>query len=234
MPKTLCGVLLLGLATLALGQQEEFIGVWESIRVEGGSAVTVRVEYEPDGQFELTIRSTTSREAFLQAGEDEGGEAGQDPGADLSFQILAGLFPDSLALAVDARGTWEVAGDSLFLDAQTSQTRFNGLEPAAFLDGLGRELARTLAATLGVAEADYPAFEEQVLTQFAAGAGAGFEEFSPDDIDLRGTYAFHDGVLAIADEEGEVTRWSKVTSSAVAAATWGAVKAGAGRSGLRP
>lgn len=112
MRKTLCGVLVLGLVTQVLGQQEEFIGIWENTRVEGGSAVTVRVEFEPDGRYELTIRSTTSREAFLQAGEEAGGEGGEDPGSDLTYQIYTQIFPDTLALSVDASGTWEIDGDS--------------------------------------------------------------------------------------------------------------------------
>lgn len=228
MSKTLCFVLAVGVAAPALAQKEMLIGTWEHFETDEDSVqLVMRVEFKADGQFALNFRSAFSAEEFMGEGEGEGeGEEPADVGAELSAQILAALLPDTLAISVTATGTWEADDKSLRLDAMTSELKVNDLGVQEFLTQLGKELARRMAEAFAVSEADYPAFEQQILQEFYSGAGAGFSEgFAADDLDLVGTYAFQEEVLSITDAEGEVTEWRRVVGSAVASTTWGEIKA---------
>lgn len=227
MRNTLYLFLMAGMALPAFAQREKLIGTWEHTGPfeEGGPPATSRVQFKDNGEFALNFTSSLAAEEFLGGSEGEGGEPA-DEGADLSAQIFAELFPDTLSISMTATGTWEADEQTLRLDATASQVRLNDLDPREFFIQLAKEMARSMAEAFEIAEADYPAFEQQMVENVLSGAGAGFDEFPTDDMDLVGSYTFgDDGVLLITDEEGETTDWHPRTVSAVEALSWGQLKA---------
>ncbi|MBI2504939.1 MAG: hypothetical protein HYW07_17110 [Candidatus Latescibacteria bacterium] len=226
--------LIAGMALPAFAQREKLIGTWEHIGAsdEEGPQLTTHVEFRDNGEFTLSFASTLSAEEFLGGGESEGEEP-KDEGAELSAQVFAELFPDTLSISITATGTWEADDQSLRLDATASQVRLNGLDPQEFFIQLAEEMARRMAEAFEITEADYSAFEQEITENVLSGAGAGVGEFSPDELDLVGTYAFGDnGVLLLTDEDGEITQWRNMLVSAVETLSWGQVK-GARPSALR-
>jgi hypothetical protein len=221
--------LIAGMALPAFAQREQLIGTWTSAGPFGeeGPPLVARAEFRDNGEFSLLFTSTLGAEEFLGGGEgEEEGEEPEDEGAALSAQIFAELLPDSLTIAMTATGTWEADGQALRLDATAGQVRLNGLEFREFLVQIAVEMARRMAEAFEVPEADYPDFEAQIVENVLSGAGAGFDEFSFDDMDLEGTYALgDDGSLLITDEEGETTTWHRSAISAVEAFSWGRLKA---------
>lgn len=222
--------LMAGMALPAFAQREKLIGTWISTGPfdEEGPPLTIRVEFRDNGEFTLNATSTLTAEELL-GGQGEGENEGEEPadeGAELSAQIFAELLPDTLSISMTATGTWEADDQVLRLDAIAGQMRLNGLDPQEFFIQLAGEMARRMAEAFEVAEADYPAFEQQIVENVLSGAGAGFGEFSADEMDLVGTYAFRDdGALLITDEEGETTDWYPSAVSAVEALSWGQLKA---------
>ena len=226
MRNTLYLFLMAGMALPAFAQREKLIGTWEhtGLLEDGGPPATSRVQLKDNGEFALSFTSSLAPEEFLGAGE--GGEPA-DEGADPSAQIFAELLPDTLAISVTATGTWAADAQTLQLDATASQVRLNGLDPQEFFIQIAKEMARRMADAFEIAEADYPAFEQQMVENVLSGAGEEFDKFPSDDLDLTGSYVLTDGVLYITDEEGETTDWHSSTLSAVEALSWGQLKAAA-------
>lgn len=214
-------MLLLALNLPAFGQTEQLVGTWEHQDTSDPDMPMVgRVVLRDNGTFDLEM-SGRSAGALLAGQLDSGEDAGADP---LTTALLQ-AFPDSLSLAVRISGVWQAEAPTLHLDAQTSEITLNGQTMQAFFDAVARRMAALLAEQLGITPEDYPAFEEQVLAQFDGEANPLGEEFSPDEADLEGTYELRDGVLYITDEDGETTDWHPSTLSAVAALSWGQLKA---------
>jgi len=238
--------LLLPLAVPAFGQPEKLIGTWELLPSpeEQEAGMVLHLEFRAGGQFEVRGESVSSAEQLFA--DEEGEPAGKllraaglaqadssdqelpdfEIGDEVLAELLAGIFPDTLTVAVSITGTWEADETRLRLDGQTSQMRVNGLEPAAFFEQMARDLAKEMAEALEIPAEDYPAFEAEIVAGFSEGAEGNLleGEFGPDDLDTEGTYAIEEGVLTITDAEGELTRFQQVTISAVEALSWGQLK----------
>lgn len=221
-------LLFLTLALPAFGQREQLVGTWEHRdTTDPNMPLDGHVQFLDNGDFTLDIDAKMSGQSLL-AGQDS---TGVDSTAAF-VQILTQAFADSLVFTVHITGVWAVDGSALHLDAQASEIEVNGLPMQEFLTQLAKEMAKNMAVLLEIPEADYPAFEEQLIAQMNEGNNDEFaQEFSPDDADLDGTYTLADGVLYITDEEGETTDWHNSTVNAVSVVetlSWGQLKA-AGR-----
>lgn len=243
---------LLTLALPAFGQREQLIGTWEYQPGpdDQDPGTVLRLELKEGGQFEITGQSAFStEELFQEPGQDQPAGAGKllrtlgsaqtdsstvFPGfEDIEVddealaEILATIFPDTLTLTVSVTGIWEADAELLRLDGQASQTRVNDLEPREFFDQLARRLAEELARELEITAEDYPEFEAEIIAGFSDGAEGSLEEefLSPDEVDVEGTYVIADGILAVTDQDGEVSRFQRVLASAVEALSWGQLKA---------
>lgn len=251
MPRLLSALLMLTLAWPAFAQQEKLIGTWEYLPApeDQEAGMVLRLEFKAGGQFEVTGQSALSGEQlFQESDQDQAAGAGKllrplapaqadestaIPGlqdveldGEALAEILAVIFPDTLTVTVKVTGTWEADAERLRLDGQASQMFVNGLEPRAFFDQLARSLAGELAKALELPAEEYPEFEAEIVSGFSEGAEENLDEgFSPDDVDAEGTYVIQDGMLAVTDSEGEVTRFQQVLVSAVEALTWGQLKA---------
>lgn len=146
---------------------------------------------------------------------------------DLLLPVLLESIPDTLHIAVKFAGIWEADDKNLRLDAQTSQVLINELELPAFMEQLAKGMARALATQLALPEADYPAFESEIVQAISGDAEEQFASgLDPAEMDLAGTYALQGDILSITDEQGEITTLTRLLSSAVAPTSWGQVKAG--------
>ena len=214
-------LLLLTLPLPAVAQREQLVGTWEhQDATDQDLPFLGRTQLRDDGTFTLELTANTGAASLM----DLEGNAGE-PATDPFTEALIQAFPDSIAVAVHVAGVWSAEEQALHLDAQTSEVTLNGLPMQEFFTGVARQMARLLADALEIPEAEYPAFEEQVIGQIGAGSEDAFSgQFSPDEADLEGTYELKDGVLYITDEEGERTDWRRVTVSAVAATSWGQLK----------
>ncbi|MCC7261213.1 MAG: hypothetical protein IT369_01700 [Candidatus Latescibacteria bacterium] len=214
-------LLLLALSLPAIAQREQLVGTWEHQDATDQDLPFLGVaQFRDDGTFTLELTANTGAASLMEL---EGNP--DEPETDPFTEALLQAFPDSIAVAAHIAGVWSAEEQALHLDAQTSEVTLNELPMQEFFTGVARQMARLLADALEIPEAEYPAFEEQVIGQIGAGGEDDFSgQFSPDEADLEGTYELKDGVLYITDEEGERTDWHRITVSAVAATSWGQLK----------
>ena len=201
-------ILFLCLFVLPLSAQDDaLLGTWEgNFLDEEGNAITVRLSFQKDGVFELN--------QVVELGED--------------FQSVAEAAEIVVGeITVQGTGTYEVAGDKISVDIAELEMLAGDRTFLEVLTEVARALARITADLTGVSDEDYPAFEQDAVDEFLAGMDE--EQFLlgfQDEV----TYAVEGDTLSIivSTEDGgeETLQYQRVdAAAAVAATTWGGLKA---------
>ena len=216
MHQLLPSIAFLCLLALPLAAQEGALhGTWEGTYIdEESNKITTRLTFEADGTFALDQNI-------------EGGEG------DVESPIEA--------LSVRFTGTYQVAGDSLWVDVvelyyivddkKMTPVEFVEFMKEFFID-FARGFARLAADLEGISDEDYPTFEQAFIDEFLAEfdedeflAELGLGEFEK----INSTYAIEGDALFITttEEDGvEILEFQRIdVASAVAPTSWGALKA---------
>ena len=217
-PRLLSSIAFLYLLALPLAAQEEALhGTWEgTIADDEIGEMTIRLTFEEDGTFNQIYKGPALLEGLADA-EAMGVEV---PTIDSFHQI----------------GTYQVAGDSLWVDIDNAYYVIGGERIEAvevviqLMIQLIREMARLALALGEISEEDYPEAEQTVIDEFLAGFDAEelFAEFA-----MSGTYAIEGDTLFLTtttEEDGVETAGTAEfhridVASAVVQTTWGDLKA---------
>lgn len=198
---------ILCLLVLPLHAEEALHGSWEGGFVdEEGNDVTVRLTFDADGGFRMAQEVTLGEE----------------------FQsVVATTEIPVEAITVDGAGTYEVEGDKLRVDVSELEILVGGRPYIEVLTEVAKALAAFAAGFAGISAEDYPAFEANFVQEFLG-------EVEQQDF-LAGfsgemTWSVEGDTLSItsATEDGgeETMQYQRVSGTAVAGTTWGALKAG--------
>ena len=198
------------LLALPLAAQEEALhGTWEGIITDAElGEVTVHLTFKEDGTFNQSYQGPLLLEGFADAEATE----------------AEALTIDS----VHQTGTYQVAGDSLWVDIDNAYYVIGGerIEVVELMTQLIREMARWALALGEISEEDYPEAEQTVIDEFLAGFDAEelFAEFA-----MSGTYAVEgDSLFLTTTEESgvETVEFHRIDdATAVVQTTWGDLKA---------
>lgn len=214
MHQFLSSIAFLCLLALPLAAQEEALhGTWEGTIADAElGEVTVRLTFEEDGTFNQSYQGPLLLEGFADAEATE-----------------------AEALTIDSfhqTGTYQVAGDSLWVDIDNAYYVIGGerIEVVEVVIQLIREMARLALALGEISEEDYPEAEQTVIDEFLAGFDEEelFAEFA-----MSGTYAIEGDTLFLTtttEEDGvetvETVEFHRIdVASAVVQTTWGGLKA---------
>ena len=201
-------IVFLCLLALPLAAQEDALhGTWEGTITDAElGEVTVRLTFKEDGTFNQIHQGPLLLEVDAEA-----------TGAE--------------ALTIDSfhqTGTYQVAGDSLWVDIDNAYYVVGGerIEVVEFMTQLIREMARLALALGEISEEDYPEAEQTVIDEFLAGFN---EEEMLAGLAVSGTYAVEgDSLFLTTTEESgvETVEFQRIdVASAVAPTSWGALKA---------
>lgn len=204
MHQLLSSITFLCLLALPLFAQEALHGTWEGTITDTElGEVTVHLTFEENGTFNQLYQGPLLIEADAEA-----------PGAE-AFTI------DSF----HQTGTYQVAGDSLWVDIDNAYYIIDGerVEVVEVMTLLIRELAR-LAVDLGeISEEDGQTFIDEFLAGFN-------EEEMLAGLAMSGTYAVEEDTLLLTTTTGEggveTAEFHRIdVASAVVQTTWGGLKA---------
>ena len=190
-------------------QDEALLGTWEgrTDEVEVGESV-VRLTFEADGSF--AMRSVFQGDLFANVPE-----VWRD----------RDLLPSAESTSFHATGTYETAGDSLWIEVGELSLLVDDEDYFEFFNHFARTLAQAVADATELPEEDYPAFEQEFVDEFLPDLDKEVQTTLGED---RGyAYAIAGDTLFIT-AEGEVETWEfhrLDAASAVAQATWGRLKA---------
>lgn len=210
MHQLLSSVAFLCLLALPLAAQEEALyGTWEGTIADPElGEVTVHLTFKEDGAFNQIAQGPALLEGWADD-EATGAEA---------------LIIDSF----HQTGTYQVAGDSLWVDIDSVYYIVGGekVEPVEILIQFIREMARLALALGEISEEDYPEAEQTVIDEFLAGFN---EEEMLAELAMSGTYAVEgDSLFLTTTEESgvETVEFHRIDdATAVVQTTWGALKA---------
>ena len=209
MHQLLSSIAFLCLLALPLAAQEEALhSTWEGTIADPElGEVTVHLTFKEDGTFNQIYQGPALLEGFADD-EATGAEA---------------LIIDSF----HQTGTYQVAGDSLWVDIDNAYYVIGGerVKVVEVVIQLIREMARLALALGEISEEDYPEAEQTVIDEFLAGFDEEelFAEFA-----MSGTYAIEgDTLFLTTTEEGgvETLELHRIdVASAVVQTTWGGLK----------
>ena len=208
MYQLLSSITFLCLLALPLFAQESLYGTWGGTITDTElGEVTVHLTFEENGTFNQLYQGPLLIEADAEA-----------PGAE--------------ALTIDSfhqTGTYQVAGDSLWVDIDNVYYIIDGerVEVVEFMTQIIRELARLALALGEISEEDYPEAEQTVIDEFLAGFN---EEELLAGFAMSGTYAVEEDTLFLttttAEGGVETAKFHRIdVASAVVQTTWGDLKA---------
>ena len=213
-----------GLSLLALlcvpnakAQDAQLVGIWEFSQDDADGHFISRLAMQANGRFDLVGEARLNEGVFgdLQNGEE----------------LASNPFSDIEQIVTTGRGNWRTVGDSLYLDVEEAEMVIDGVPAVEFYTAVSKIFARELADEEGILAEDYPAFEASIVELFVAELTG---EALSETLDNRGAYVLAGDVLTISSrtEDGqiEVLEFHRVAAaSAVAATSWGRVKAVATR-----
>ncbi|MDE2811894.1 MAG: hypothetical protein OXM01_02640 [Gemmatimonadota bacterium] len=210
MHQLLSSIAFLCLLALPLAAQEETLhGTWEGTIVDAELGEgTVHLIFKEDGTFNQIYQGPALLEGFADD-EATGAEA---------------LIIDSF----HQTGTYQVAGDSLWVDIDSVYYIVGGekVEPVEVMIQLIREMARLALALGEITEEDYPEAEQTVIDEFLAGFN---EEEMLVELAMSGTYVVEGDSLFLTttEERGvETVEFHRIDdATAVVQTTWGGLKA---------
>ena len=142
--------------------------------------------------------------------------------ADGTFEMSQAVGPISY-LGI---GTYEVASDSVYVEIKEENWSVGIADWVEFFTAVVRELARAVADESGLADEDYPAFEQEFVDEFLGGIdteetelGARFYHYAIEDEALFLTETAEEGGAAwelrrVADETSvEQTTWGRLKAA---------------------
>ena len=210
MRQLLSSVLLLCLLVPPLAAQQEALhGTWEGTIVdEQIGEITMRLTFAEDGAFEIN-QVIQVKDDFLADVQ------GPEP-------------PTMETIVAHGTGTYSILGDNLVVSIDSLDLSVDGEGFGEFFTQVARDFARYVADLHEIPAENYPAFEEEFIDAFFAELDkvqflAILNEWGISK------YAIEEGTLLLTTtRETGVTIWELRpigASSAVAATTWGSLKA---------
>lgn len=210
MRQLLSSVLLLCLLVPPLAAQKEALyGTWGGTMVdEQIGEITIRLTFEEDGVFEIN--------QVIQVKDD------------FLADIQVPEPPTMETIVAHGTGTYGVSDDNLLVDIAALDLSVDGESFVDFFTQVARDFARYVADSHEIPAENYPAFEEEFIDAF-------FAEL--DKVQFLAvlnkwgisTYAIEGDTLFLTTTRGtKVTIWELHPIddfSAVAATTWGSLKA---------
>ncbi len=210
MRQLLSSVLLLCLLVPPLAAQKEALyGTWGGTIVdEQIGEITIRLTFEEDGAFEIN--------QVIQVKDD------------FLADIQVPEPPTMETIVAHGTGTYGVSDDNLLVDIAALDLSVDGESFVDFFTQVARDFARYVADSHEIPEENYPAFEQEFIDAF-------FAEL--DKVQFLAvlnkwgisTYAIEGDTLFLTTTRGtRVTIWELHPIddfSAVAATTWGSLKA---------
>ena len=190
-------------------QQEALHGTWEGTIVdEQIGEITIRLTFEEDGAFEIT--------QVIQVKDD------------FLADVQVPEPPTMETISAHGTGTYSILGDNLVVDIATLDLSVDGEGFGEFFTQVARDFARYVADSHEIPSENYPAFEQEFIDAFFAELDkvqflAVLNEWGISTYAIEGDTLF----LTTTRETG-VTIWELHpigASSAVAATTWGSLKA---------
>ncbi len=212
MRRLLASLLPLFLLLPPLSAEEDLHGTWEGAFVDDRvGEITTRLIFDDDGSFEID-QVIEVKNDFLA-------------GVDLAAAPAIGQITAS------GSGTYEVEDDRLSVEIVDLDLRVDGEDLTGFFTRLARDLARQAADSHGVPDDNYPGFEEAYVEEFLVVL---------DDVEFLAVFGEQGGtrtwsidnhlLTLTADADGGAWEFDRLDGAmtAVARATWGAVKAAGG------
>ncbi len=202
----------LGLCLLSAplaAQQEALHGTWEGTLVdEQIGEIAIRLTFQADGSFQID-QVIQVQDDFLAA-------------------VQVPQPPTIETMAARGTGTYGVLGDRLLVDVATLNLSVDGESFVNFFTQVARDFARFVADSHEIPAEHYPAFEREFIDAFFAELDtveflALFNEGGISSYAIEG-----DTLFLTTAREGGVSTWEfhrAVASSAIAATTWGRLKA---------
>ena len=190
-------------------QQEALHGTWEGTIVdEQIGEITIRLTFEEDGAFEF--------DQIIQVKDD------------FLADVQVPEPPTMETISAHGTGTYSILGDNLVVDIATLDLSVDGEGFSEFFTQVARDFARYVADSHEIPAENYPAFEQEFIDAFFAELDkvqflAVLNEWGISTYAIEGDTLF----LTTTRETG-VTIWELHpigASSAVAATTWGSLKA---------
>ena len=202
-------VLLCLLVAPLAAQQEALYGTWGGTMVdEQIGEITIRLTFEEDGAFEIN--------QVIQVKDD------------FLADVQVPEPPTMETISAHGTGTYSILGDNLVVDIATLDLSVDGEGFSEFFTQVARDFARYVADSHEIPAENYPAFEQEFIDAFFAELDkvqflAVLNEWGISTYAIEGDTLF----LTTTRETG-VTIWELHpigASSAVAATTWGSLKA---------
>ena len=190
-------------------QIEDLHGTWQSTVVdEQLGEVTTRLTFQTDGSFELDY--------VIQVKDD------------FLAPVQAPNLPAMETISAHNAGTYGVLGDWLLFSAAALDLSVDGQDFAEFFGPVARDLSRFAADLHEIPDENYAAFEEAFVAEFFSLLSESFSVLVGEG-DGIGTYTVDGDTLFLilaAEDSNETWEFQRVKpSTAVAAASWGRVKA---------
>ena len=212
MRRLLASLLPLFLLLPPLSAEEDLHGTWEGAFVDDRvGEITTRLVFDDDGSFEID-QVIEVKDDFLA-------------GVDLAAAPAIGQ------ITARGTGTYGVEGDRLSVEIADLNLRVDGEDLTGFFTGVARALARQAAASHGVADDNYPAFEEAYVAEFFVVLDeVEFLAVFGEEGGTR-TLSVDDHLLTLTSEAGGAWEFDRLDGAmtAVAETAWGAVKAASSR-----
>ncbi len=203
-------VLLLCLLVAPLAAQQEALhGTWEGTVVdEQIGEIAIRLTFEEDGAFEFN--------QVIQVKDD------------FLADVQVPEPPTIETIVAHGTGTYSILGDNLVIDIAALDLSVDGEGFVEFFTQVARDFARYVADSHEIPAENYPAFEQEFIDAFFAELDtvqflAVLNEWGISSYALEG-----DTLILTTTRETGVTIWELHpigVSSAVAATTWGSLKA---------
>ena len=210
MRQFLSSVLLLCLLVAPLAAQQEALhGTWEGTLVdEQIGEIAIRLTFAEDGAFEIN--------QVIQVKDD------------FLADVQVPEPPTMETIVAHGTGTYSILGDNLVIDIAALDISVDGKEFVEFFTQVAHDFARYVADSHEIPAENYPAFEEEFIDAFFAELDT-VEPLAILNEWGISAYAFEgDTLILTTTRETGVTIWELHpigVSSAVAATTWGGLKA---------
>ena len=210
MRQLLSSVLLLCLLVPPLAAQREALyGTWKGTIVdEQIGEITIRLTFEEDGAFEIN--------QVIQVKDD------------FLADVQVPEPPTMETISAHGIGTYGVIGNNLVASIDSLDLSVDGEGFVEFFTQVARDFARYVADSHGIPAENYPVFEQDFIDAFFAELDT-VEPLAILDMWGISTYAIEGDTLSLTTaKETGVTIWEfhrMDASSAVAATTWGSLKA---------
>ncbi len=210
MRQFLSSVLLLCLLVPPLAaQQEALYGTWESTVVdEQIGEITIRLTFAEDGAFEIN--------QVIQVKDD------------FLADVQVPEPPTMETIVTRGTGTYGVLGNNLVVSIESLDQSVDGEGYVEFFTQVARDFARYVADSHGIPAENYPAFEQDFIDAFFA------ELDTVEPLAILGmwgisAYVIEGDTLSLAtmgETGGTIWEFHRLAdSTAVAATTWGSLKA---------